>query len=201
MSLRKTLMKTLADFLIAIALCLPAICAPAQTSNTPASSSSTSNANDNQAQQDSQQGQNSKNQSKKEKKKSKRSADDALTSATFSDAVAQELLQKLADGLEGYSDRLMLSTFDQNKMEGFVPFQQQVVALFRRTDSFRVHFRIMQANTEQDKGVALVEFEMEVIPRATDQQPLRKRDQLRFEMERGDKGWRIVDVQPRDFFS
>ena len=86
-------------------------------------------------------------------------------------------------------------------MEGFVSFQQQVVALFRRTDSFRVHYRIVQTDAKQDKGVALVEFEMEVIPRATDQQPLRKRDQLRFEMERSEKGWRIVDVQPRNFFS
>jgi len=42
---------------------------------------------------------------------------------------------------------------------------------------------------------------MEEIPRATDEQPVRKRDQLRFEMERGDKGWKIVDVQPRSFFT
>jgi len=48
--------------------------------------------------------------------------------------VATSLLQKLADGLEGYSDRLMLSAFDDNKMEGFVTFQQHVVALFRRCD-------------------------------------------------------------------
>lgn len=194
-------MKTLAYSLISIVLCMPVVRAPAQTSTSPCSSSSTSNTRDDQAHPESQHRQKSKDQSKKEQKKRNASTEDVLNSASFSDAVAQALLQKVAEGLEGYNDRLMLSAFNQNKMAGFVTLQQQVVALFRRTDSFLIHYRIGQTSIEGSKGVALVEFEMEVHPRATDQQPLRKRDQLRFEVERDEKGWRIVDVQPRDFFS
>jgi|SRR5215468_10565370 len=191
-------MKRATGCLIAIVLCVPVVCAQDQASGSrTGGSSSTSSTNGNQAQQT----QDNQDQSKKQKKKNKGGVDDVTVSVTFSDAVAQSLLQKLADGLEGYSDRMMFSAFDQNKMEGFVTFQQQVVALFRRSDSFRVHFRIAQTGTEEGKGVALVEFEVEVIPRAADQQPARKRDQLRFEMERGEKGWKVTDVQPRDFFS
>lgn len=186
--------------LIAIILSVPFVCAQNQTPGScTGGSSSISSTNADHAQQT----QDDQDQSKKRKKKKKKkgSVDDLTPSPTFSDAVAQSLLQKLADGLEGYSDRLMLSTFDQNKMRGFAIFQQQVAALFRRTDSFRVHFRIVKTSTEDAKGISLVEFEMEAIPRAADQQPVRKRDQLRFEMERGDKGWKIVDIQSRDFFS
>lgn len=194
-------MNTLAYSLIGIVLCVPVVCALGQSSASPCSSSSTSNTKDHQAQQESGHREKSKDQSKKEKKKRNAGNEDVLNSTTFSDAVAQALLQKLADGLEGYNDGLMLSAFNQNKMEGFVTFQQQVVALFRRTDSFLVHYRIAQTSTEGSKAVALVEFEMEVHPRATDQQPFRKRDQLRFEIERGDQGWKIVNLRPLDFFS
>jgi len=111
------------------------------------------------------------------------------------------VLQQLADGLEGHSERLMLSAFDDNKMDGYLNFEDQIEAFFQHYDSFRVHFRIDQATTEGDKGVVLVDIQMEEIPRSTNAQPVRKNDQMRFEMERGKKGWKIVDLRPRNFFS
>jgi hypothetical protein len=195
-------MKRLAGSLIAVALCVQAVCAQDQASGSQSGgSSSGSNTSGTHARQDSQQSENKKGQSRNQRNKGKRSIDDVAASVAFSDAVAQSLMEKLADGLEGYSDRFMLSAFDDNKMEGLVNFQQHVVGLFRRCDSFRVHFRIMQTSTEGSKGIAVVDFEMEETPRSADERPVRKRDQLRFEMERGDKGWKIVDVQPRSFFS
>lgn len=159
-----------------------------------------------QAQQDQSQPptENDKSKDKKEKKKKKKdkgSADDVTVPTSFSDAVAQDVLQQLADGLEGHSERLMLSAFDDNKMDGYLNFEDQIEAFFQRYDSFRVHFRIAQATTEGDKGVVLVDIEMEEIPRSGNAQPVRKRDQMRFEMERGKKGWKIVDLRPRNFFS
>jgi len=147
------------------------------------------------------QDQNDNDKSQKRKKKEKGVADDASDPTTFSDAVAQSVLQQLTDGLEGHSDRRMLSAFDASKMEGYLSFENQIVAFFQRYDSFRIHFRIAQTTTEGSKGVVLVDIEMEEIPRSTEAQPVRKRDQMRFEMERGKKGWKIVDLRPRDFFS
>ena len=153
--------------------------------------------------QDQSQDQNDKDKKKdkKKKKKDKGSADDVTVPTTFSDAVAQDVLQQLTDGLEGHSERLMMSAFDDNKMDGYLNFEDQILAFFQRYDSFRVHFRISQASTEGDKGVVLVDIEMEEIPRSGNAQPVRKHDQMRFEMERGKKGWKIVDLRPRNFFS
>jgi hypothetical protein len=144
---------------------------------------------------------NEKKKDKKKKKKDKGGVDDLTVPTTFSDAVASEVLQQLADGLEGHSERLMLSAFDDNKMDGYLNFEDQIEAFFRKYDSFRIHYRIAQATTEGDKGVVLVDLEMDEIPRSASVQPVRKRDQMRFEMERGKKGWKIVDLRPRSFFS
>ena len=137
---------------------------------------------------------------KKKNKKDKSTAEDAYDSAVFSPAVANNVLNDLRDGLEGHSQRLMLSAFDQDKMEGYLSFEDQIQALFQRYDSFRVHYRITQSTVEGSKGVVLADFEMEEIP-PSGGTPQRRQGQLKFEMERGRKGWKIVDFNPRGFFS
>jgi hypothetical protein len=136
----------------------------------------------------------------KPKKKEDGIADEAVVPAAFSELVASDVLGQLADGLQGHSERLTLSAFDKEKMNGYVAFEDQIEALFRQYDTFRLHYRIAQVTTEGSKGIVSADFEMEEVPPAG-AQPVRKRDQIRFEMERGTKGWRIVDLQPRGFFS
>lgn len=182
--------------LIIVVFVISAFAAQDQSSNSGSSGA--------QNQQDQSQNQNDKDQNKKDKKKKKKdkgSADDVTAAEVFSDAVAQNVLQQLTDGLEGHSQRLMLSAFDDNKMDGYLNFEDQIEAFFQKYDSFRVHFRIVQATTEGDKGVVLVDIQMEGLPRSGNTQPVRKEDQMRFEMERGKKGWKIVDLRPRTFFS
>jgi hypothetical protein len=137
---------------------------------------------------------------KKKKEKKDKGEDKYATETVFSSAVANNVLGELRDGLEGHSQRLMLSAFDQDKMEGYLSFEDQIQALFAKYDAFRVHYRIAQSTVEGAKGVVLVDFEMEEIPRAGGP-PQRRQGQLRFEMERGRKGWKIVDFNPRGFFS
>jgi hypothetical protein len=144
-----------------------------------------------------------KDKKKKDKKKKNDSDGSELggaSSEAFSTAAANDVLKTLADGLEGHSQRLMLSAFDDSKMDGYLQFEDQIEAFFRRYESFRVHFRISQASQEGDKGVVLVDIEMEELPRSSGA-PVRKHDSMRFELERGRKGWRIVDFRPRQFFS
>ena len=188
-------MKRIFFLILAASLMFPVLSAQDQSSNSGSGSQA--------QQQDQSQNQNDqdKKKDKKKKKKDKGSADDATIPTTFSESVAQDVLGQLRDGLEGHSERLMLSAFDDNKMDGYLNFEDQIDAFFQRYDSFRVHFRIVQATTEGDKGVVLVDIEMEEIPRSATAQPSRKRDQMRFEMERGKKGWKIVDLRPRPFFS
>ncbi len=141
-----------------------------------------------------------KEKKKKDKKEKQGGGDRYDAEAVFSQAVANNVLGDLRDGLEGHSQRLMLSAFDQDKMEGYFSFADQIAALFARYDSFRVHYSIAQSTVEGAKGVVLVDLQMEEMPRDGGS-PQRREGQLRFEMERGRKGWKIVDFTPRGFFS
>lgn len=138
---------------------------------------------------------------KKDKKKDKKGgATDELNTEVFSDAVANDVLGMIRDGLEGHTQRLLLSAFDGDKMDGYLTFEDSIQALFERYEGFRVHFRIVQSTTQGARGVVMVQFEMEELPRGGTA-PIRKASEVRFELERGRKGWRIVDFNPRGFFS
>ncbi len=149
-------------------------------------------------------GQQNSDQSKKDKKdkkkKDKSAPKDELNTEVFSQAVANDVLGQVRDGLEGHSQRMMLGAFDQDKMDGYLSFEDQIEALFNRYDSFRVHYRISNSSVEGSKAVVLVDWEMEEIPK-TNGSPQRRNGQIKFEMERGRKGWKIVDFNPRGFFS
>ncbi|HUS20010.1 MAG TPA: hypothetical protein VMZ25_10205 [Terriglobales bacterium] len=146
-----------------------------------------------------------KDQEKKEReekkaRKDKNGSDPVDTSGVFNERIANDVLGQIRDGLEGHSRRLMLSAFDSDKMDGYLSFEDQIDAFFERYEAFRVRFRISNVTVEGTKGVVLVDTEMEETPRGG-AAPQRKRSQLRFELELGRKGWRIVDFRDRGFFS
>jgi hypothetical protein len=164
------------------------------------SSGSSQNPNDSSGQQQPPQQDQSKDKKKKKDKKDKGSQD-VLNTEVFSTAVANNVLNDLRDGLEGHAQRLMLSAFDADKMDGYLEFEDQIAAFFNKYESFSVYFRIAQSATEGPKGVVLVDIQLEEIPRGATSPPVRKNGQMRFELERGRKGWKIVDLNPRNFFS
>jgi hypothetical protein len=124
---------------------------------------------------------------------------DAAADATFDERAAAQVLGVLRDGLEGHSQRLLLSAFDADKMNGFLTFQDQIEAYFTRYESFRVSYHIVQTSQENDHGVILASFEIENEPRGGGR-TTRHQAQLRFVLEQGAKGWKIVDMDPRGFF-
>jgi len=138
---------------------------------------------------------------KKKDKKKKKDQEDALNTEEFSDRVMDNILRDMKDGIEGHIQRLFLSVFDDNEMDGYLQFEDQIEQFFNRYDAFRIHYRIVQNSVEGTKGIAVVEMQMEAVPRMGSGAPLRRDQQIRFELERGKKGWKIVDFRPRDFFT
>ena len=79
-------------------------------------------------------------------------------------------------------------------------FQDQIDAYFTPYETFRVSLRIIQTSEENNRGVILADFQVENEPRGGGPVSTRQ-GQLRFELERGAKGWKIVNLDPRAFFS
>jgi hypothetical protein len=118
----------------------------------------------------------------------------------FDERAAAATLGIIRDGLEGHSQRRLLAAFDGNKMDSFLTFEDQIEAYFTRYESFRVTLRIIQTSMENDRGIILAEFQLENTPRGGGRIS-RRQGQLRFELEPSPKGWKIVDFNPRGFFS
>ena len=158
--------------------------------------------NDQPQQQEQQKPKKEKKEKKKKKDKDKdknNGPQDELNTEMFSQAIANDVLGQVRDGLEGHSSRLMLGAFDEDDMAGYLSFEDQIEAMFSKYDSFRVHYRITNSSIEGSKGVVLVDWEMEELPR--DGAPQRRNGQIRFEMQRTRKGWKISDFNPRGIFS
>jgi hypothetical protein len=124
--------------------------------------------------------------------------DAATPAVTFDEHDAAQVLGILRNALESYSPRLFLSAFDGGKMNSYLTFQDQVEAYFTQYESFRVSYRILQTSQENNRGVILADFQIENELRGGG--VFRRQAQLRFELEHGPKGWKIVDMDPRGFF-
>ncbi len=119
----------------------------------------------------------------------------------FSAAVATRLLDKLRSALESGSLEDMLETFDREKMPNYNAFRDQLRSFFSQYQDLRVRYHITQTWNENGRGIALADFEMEGVPTSGGIPPLHSQGQIRFEFEPGRKGWKIVDLDPRGFFS
>jgi len=119
----------------------------------------------------------------------------------FSNDVVSRLLQQVTQGLITHNQRQMLSAFDPARMKNYAQFRDNLAALFAKYESFRAAYRLRQSWPQGERGVIIADFELEGSPLEEGSPPFRRSAQLRFEFERGRKGWRIVDATPRAFFS
>jgi len=120
--------------------------------------------------------------------------------AAFDERDAAEVLGTIRDGLESHTPSRFLSAFDADRMDGFLNFKDQVQAYFAQNQNIRVNFRIIQTSAENNRGFVLAEFQLESEP-SRGGSFSRHHGQLRFELEPGKKGWKIVNLDPRSFFS
>ncbi len=126
---------------------------------------------------------------------------DQEDAATFNPRVASRLLTQITNGLQGHLQKQVLDAFDLSQMKGGQAFRNQMASFFDSYSSVRIHFHLRDASMEGDRGVATVDVEMELEQRDSTLPPVYKKAQLHFVAKNGPQGWKIVDVQPRAFFS
>jgi hypothetical protein len=130
--------------------------------------------------------------------KTKKSKPAKAIPTTFSEEVAKQVLGEIRQGLQGHNPRQMLAAFDKEKMSGYLVLEDRLYSYFDQYDSFSAYYHVLQTSTENDRGVALAEWQIEATPRSGP--PRRKEGQVKFEFAVGKNGWQVVDFTPRDFF-
>jgi hypothetical protein len=117
----------------------------------------------------------------------------------FSPAVPEQVLAKLRTAIVQEDQQAALACFDP-AMPDFAPFADSVRSLFTRYTAFRVRYHILPSG-DGSGNMAIVEFTVEATPTGDNRPAERRSKQIRFTFGRSDRGWRVSDLQPRDFFS
>jgi hypothetical protein len=119
----------------------------------------------------------------------------------FSDEVVRDVLTDLQRGIEAHDLDRVLDIFDQQNMKDYAQFHDQMVAFFRRYDSVKFRYQLLQVTSGKDGSFAIADIDMDADPSDILPTPQRRSTQMRFQMQRGPKGWKVVALRPADFFN
>lgn len=122
------------------------------------------------------------------------------TPSAFDAQTASRLLLQLSEALQGHSQKQFLALFNLDKMKEGTLFKQQINSFFAQTESIRVHLNLGETSVDGDKAMLVVEAEMEAAP-SSGGAIMRRKDRLNFVIANMGNSWKVVDVQPRSFFS
>ena len=111
------------------------------------------------------------------------------------------IVRDLQFALEGSSAQGVLALIDSAKFPDYLSFRDTVERLLRE-DSIRAYFRQVKGSSSPEKGIArsTVQAEMELARKDAAGQVERRRQQLELEFRRTRRGWRIINITPRNFF-
>ena len=122
-------------------------------------------------------------------------------SLDLSDEVVRDVLTNLQRGIETHELDRVLEIFDQENMKDYAQFHDQMVAFFGRYDSVKFRYQLLQVASDKDQGFAVADIDMDADPSDILPTQQRRSTQMRFQMKRGSKGWKVVALRPADFFN
>jgi len=138
---------------------------------------------------------------KKDKKKDQGNEDLPVPDPKESEKQLNRLARELQNALEGPSPRQFLSFIDSAKFDDYPRFEDMMERLMRE-DSIRAHFRqaFNAPPSGQGKAQMAIDAEMELARKDGVGQISRRRQQLVIDWEYTRRGWRIINITPRNYF-
>ena len=109
------------------------------------------------------------------------------------------VVRQLQFDLEASSRMGVLSNIDSAKFEDYPRFEDMVDRLTRE-DAVRVFFRQTTNSVQENRAQSIIDAEMELTRKDSAAPPQRRRQQIVIDFELTTRGWRIVNITPRDFF-
>jgi hypothetical protein len=119
----------------------------------------------------------------------------------LSGEVVRDVLSNLQRGIETHNLDRVLEIFDPQNMKEFAQFRDQMVAFFRRYDSVKFRYQLLQVTSDKDQGFAIADVDMDADPSDILPTQQRRSTQMRFQMKRGPHGWKVTGLRPADFFN
>lgn len=141
-----------------------------------------------------------KKEGQKAEKKKKGGQDEGPEAEEINREITR-ILRDLQFALEGGSARGFLSLIDSAKFDDYLRFEDMVERLMRE-DTIRAYFRQVTSASSPAEGKAqtVVEAEMELGRKDAAGQLQRRRQQLVLDFGHSRRGWRIINITPRNYF-
>ncbi|MBI2816156.1 MAG: hypothetical protein HYX72_04365 [Acidobacteria bacterium] len=109
------------------------------------------------------------------------------------------LIRGMQMDLESGSSRGFLASIDSAKFEDYPRFEDMIERLTRE-DILRVYFRQTSNSIKDNSAQVIVDADMELTRKASAGQLDRRRQQIVIDFEATSRGWKIINITPRDFF-
>ncbi|MBI2819575.1 MAG: hypothetical protein HYX73_06315 [Acidobacteria bacterium] len=109
------------------------------------------------------------------------------------------LVREMQMDLEGSSSTGVLGKIDRAKFEDYPRFRDMVERLTRE-DTLRVFFRQVSYSLKEGTAQTLLDAEMEMTRKDSAVPAERRRQQITIDLELTSRGWKIVNITPREFF-
>jgi hypothetical protein len=117
----------------------------------------------------------------------------------LSDELVRDVFMPLQVSLSDRNRDHLLALLDRDAMPDYAQVRDQLAAFVRHYDGIAFRYQLLQATADGDHASALIEANIEALP-PMGIAPERRNQQMRFQLKRGPKGWRIVSFKPADFF-
>lgn len=126
-----------------------------------------------------------------------------LEAQEFSEAVGEATLAELRAGFQSHNADRVMSVFERSRLTGWGDMRERLENRMASYDSFRMGYHLVSATAEGGRGTVVAEVELESVAQSQTgvTSPEHRSATLRLTLERGPKGWRIVDYSPRGFFT
>ena len=167
-------MQALSLFILALGLFLEPACTPARVP-------------DSQAQKD------------QKKKEPAPGPGDSPEAAAREKRAISRVLRDFGDGFESKSPRRVTENLDE-RFDDFPRFEDLVTQFLEQSGEMRLFLRESSAEVKGDRGVLTVDAEM-IFSKKSDSKEQRRKARVQFDFTRTEKGWKILEISPRGFFT
>jgi hypothetical protein len=120
---------------------------------------------------------------------------------TLTEQVIRDVLEPLQRAFEEHNSAQALGVFDPQETPDFARFRDQMRAFFSQYQTIRFRYKVLQVTSEKNRGSAIAEVDMALTPADETKMAVQRSTQMSFQLNLGDKGWRLVGFKPSDFFA
>ncbi len=110
------------------------------------------------------------------------------------------LIRQMQMDLEGSSSRGFLGNINYAKFDDYPRFEDMIERLTRE-NILRVYFRQVSNSIQGDNAQTIIDAELEMARKNSPARLQRRRQQVVIDFERTSRGWKIINITPRGFFS